>query len=435
MDMAIDGSVGPLPLRASSLSGAPGRELNGRATGRPASQANGQSGIQASAPARAPSSGPVASSGNPSGTPGGASGGAVLARLVLQVRAGSGQAPQQVAMDGRDITIGRAPGCDVVLPDDPLASRRHSLLRYDGQRYTIADLGSSNGTYVNDLEIHEVTPLGPGDHITVGEHEFLYLLGASATAPGGEDRYNTDGFELRTPPSFSTAAPMLSAQPAPADPPRLPVATVKAPAVSASRAPVPATPDVVPDDAAADAAPADAAPADAAPAVSPTSANLGASAAAPAVDPVERDLEDLRARLVEVSNALTRRSAGAEQVVRHLREIMAELRGRVDRALANPSASIIAPNTKPGEETASHMDELLGVVRAAAENPRHLDHLTALSGHADDLAATLEAQQQRIGALESTRAEMTAALEELRARLAGLVEEERQAAGDGGAQS
>lgn len=398
MDVATESSVGPLALRAS------GRELNGRSL----NQANGQ----VNQPAHAPISG--------AGTPGGTSRPApALARLVLQVRAGSGQTLQEVPMDGRDITIGRAPGCDVVLPDDPLASRRHSLLRFDGQRYTIADLGSSNGTYVNDVEIHEVTPLNPGDRITVGEHEYLYLAPDPVSAAGesGVERFNTDGFQIRTPPSFSTAAPLMSGQPAaPASPPvasdadpRPPVVTLKAPVVSVGQPPaVPATP----------ASPA-----------APASPDAGSAAGAPrAGDSMERDIEDLRARLLEVSSALARRSEGAEQVTRRLRDIMTGLRAQVDQALALPGARGEA--SPQGDDANAHVDELLGLVRNAADNPRHLDHVTALAGRADDLANTLQAQQRRIGALETARTGMVAALEELRARLSSLIEDEGQRGGE-----
>ena len=74
---------------------------------------------------------------------------------------------REFLLDGRDIAIGRAPSCDIVLAGDQLASRRHALLRLRGESYTVVDLGSSNGTYVNDEEIHAETPLNDGDRVTV----------------------------------------------------------------------------------------------------------------------------------------------------------------------------------------------------------------------------------------------------------------------------
>lgn len=388
MDVVVEGSAGPLPLHAAAQ-----QPLSGSAN---------QTGAPGGQPARAAGNGTMLS-GGPAGSP--TRQGPVVARLILQARAGSGQAPQELAMEGRDVTIGRAPGCDVVLPDDPLASRRHSMLRYDGQRYSVADLGSSNGTYVNDVEIHEVTPLHSGDRITVGEHEFLYLIETASGLAGrpSPEQFNTDGFAIRVPPSFSTAAPLLSAQPVEMGPAIHASEPSGAPATDNEPAASPATPTVK------------------APAISAAGAIQQGATNAPAApaDVVARDIEDLRARLLEVSAALARRSEGAEQGARQLREVLVEVRTRVEQALAVPAAAEEAH----ASSDAAKLDTLLGVVRAAAENPRHLDHVTALAGHADELAEILEAQQRRMTALETARREVAAVLEELRTRLAGMMDE------------
>lgn len=82
-----------------------------------------------------------------------------------------------------DITIGRAPSNDVALSGDQLASRRHALIRFDGVNFTIRDVGSANGTYINGVELRAPTPLRNGDHIGVGEHEIVFFtLGANEAA-------------------------------------------------------------------------------------------------------------------------------------------------------------------------------------------------------------------------------------------------------------
>jgi len=64
------------------------------------------------------------------------------------------------------MSIGRLDDCDIALPD-PGVSRRHAeVVRRDGQ-YVVVDLGSTNGTMVNEAVISERT-LRPGDRITVG---------------------------------------------------------------------------------------------------------------------------------------------------------------------------------------------------------------------------------------------------------------------------
>jgi pSer/pThr/pTyr-binding forkhead associated (FHA) protein len=74
-----------------------------------------------------------------------------------------------------DITIGRAPSNDIALSGDQLASRRHALIRFDGVNFTIRDVGSANGTYINGVELRAPTPLRNGDHIGVGEHEIVFF--------------------------------------------------------------------------------------------------------------------------------------------------------------------------------------------------------------------------------------------------------------------
>jgi pSer/pThr/pTyr-binding forkhead associated (FHA) protein len=103
-------------------------------------------------------------------------------RLTLTLADGAGDT-RDFMLDGRNVTIGRAPACTVSLPEDQLASRLHAMLHYTGQQYTISDLGSSNGTLVNGALIRGATPLAEGDRITVGQHVIVYSreVGAQAT--------------------------------------------------------------------------------------------------------------------------------------------------------------------------------------------------------------------------------------------------------------
>jgi hypothetical protein len=64
------------------------------------------------------------------------------------------------------LTIGRLPGSDVTLAD-PGASRRHAEIRLEDGRFVLADLGSTNGTRVNEATVSE-RPLEDGDRITIG---------------------------------------------------------------------------------------------------------------------------------------------------------------------------------------------------------------------------------------------------------------------------
>ena len=66
-----------------------------------------------------------------------------------------------------EVSIGRLPECDVVV-DDPGASRQHARIRRTDGGFVLVDLGSTNGTLVNDGPIQEHV-LENGDRITIGE--------------------------------------------------------------------------------------------------------------------------------------------------------------------------------------------------------------------------------------------------------------------------
>jgi pSer/pThr/pTyr-binding forkhead associated (FHA) protein len=67
-----------------------------------------------------------------------------------------------------EITVGRAPGCGVVLEDDTFVSQVHARLFRRGRETYVEDLGSTNGTLVNGERISEVTRLRRGDQVQFG---------------------------------------------------------------------------------------------------------------------------------------------------------------------------------------------------------------------------------------------------------------------------
>jgi len=79
---------------------------------------------------------------------------------------------KQIALTGGRVIIGRNPDCTVPIIDER-ASRQHCVLQPDGKGgWMVRDLGSRNGTKVNEVRITE-SPLRPGDVLKVGSHEFL----------------------------------------------------------------------------------------------------------------------------------------------------------------------------------------------------------------------------------------------------------------------
>jgi hypothetical protein len=67
---------------------------------------------------------------------------------------------------GERAVIGRLQGSEIEI-QDPGASRRHAEIRRDGTDFVVVDLGSTNGTLVNDQPVSQAT-LEDGDRITIG---------------------------------------------------------------------------------------------------------------------------------------------------------------------------------------------------------------------------------------------------------------------------
>lgn len=74
-----------------------------------------------------------------------------------------------------EATIGRAPGCSVLI-DDPTVSSRHARLTTQGGLLVVDDLDSRNGTLVNGRRVQGPTQLSPGDRLGVGPNVELEVL-------------------------------------------------------------------------------------------------------------------------------------------------------------------------------------------------------------------------------------------------------------------
>lgn len=69
---------------------------------------------------------------------------------------------------GEELTVGRAGGCQVTL-EDTYASQLHArLFRRDGQFY-VEDLGSTNGTFVNQKKVTTPVAIRKGDRLQIGK--------------------------------------------------------------------------------------------------------------------------------------------------------------------------------------------------------------------------------------------------------------------------
>ncbi len=92
-------------------------------------------------------------------------------RLLVERAPGHESGVAYDLIDGA--TLGR--GDVEIRLDDPFASSRHARISREGHVVVIEDLGSTNGTYLNDEPLTGPQPLHDGDRIRIGDSEFSYL--------------------------------------------------------------------------------------------------------------------------------------------------------------------------------------------------------------------------------------------------------------------
>jgi len=89
---------------------------------------------------------------------------------------------QALPLGDAPFTVGRAPGNDLVLADDAI-SWHHAQLWLEGGRPWVRDLGSRNGTFVNDERIRGSQQLSASDSVRLGPTLTLGLRGAAEALP------------------------------------------------------------------------------------------------------------------------------------------------------------------------------------------------------------------------------------------------------------
>ena len=75
---------------------------------------------------------------------------------------------------GQGAVLGRGDQAEIRL-DDPFASSRHARLTRQGRVIVLEDLGSTNGTYLNEELLGGPAPLHSGDRVRIGDSEFTYV--------------------------------------------------------------------------------------------------------------------------------------------------------------------------------------------------------------------------------------------------------------------
>ena len=103
----------------------------------------------------------------------------MVARLRLRAQRG----PETLTIEpGQPARLGRSTANDLVVSDDR-ASGRHAAISWDGPQPKLRDLGSTNGTWVNERRVGE-TGLDDGDRVRLGRTVFVVdLIGAPTASP------------------------------------------------------------------------------------------------------------------------------------------------------------------------------------------------------------------------------------------------------------
>ena len=70
---------------------------------------------------------------------------------------------------GNEITIGRAPNCTIMIPDDTYVSQLHARIYIRDGKPFVEDLGSTNGTFLNRDRLSKTMPLHRGDKLQIGQ--------------------------------------------------------------------------------------------------------------------------------------------------------------------------------------------------------------------------------------------------------------------------
>jgi diguanylate cyclase (GGDEF)-like protein len=94
---------------------------------------------------------------------------------------------KKFTLDAEEIVCGRGADCDIQIDRDSV-SRRHARLFRTGSGWEVEDLGSTNGSYINDAPIDRCQ-LRDGDFLKVGAAIFKFLSGAGVESSYHEEIY------------------------------------------------------------------------------------------------------------------------------------------------------------------------------------------------------------------------------------------------------
>lgn len=94
------------------------------------------------------------------------------------VRRGPLEGMQFALTGAQSITIGRSSDSGIFL-DDVTVSRKHAVVEFIDNAWTLSDAGSLNGTYVNKHRVNNAALIN-GDEVQIGKFRFVFVLALTA---------------------------------------------------------------------------------------------------------------------------------------------------------------------------------------------------------------------------------------------------------------
>jgi serine phosphatase RsbU (regulator of sigma subunit) len=101
----------------------------------------------------------------------------------LVVQCPDGQ-KKNIPLTGARLSIGRSSAAELCFPEDAGLSRQHFAFEPEGDDWTVQDLGSKNGTFVNNIPLKARLILKPGDRVTAGHLVIVYAPEEAGTSSG-----------------------------------------------------------------------------------------------------------------------------------------------------------------------------------------------------------------------------------------------------------
>lgn len=109
---------------------------------------------------------------------------AVLIGMSAEVKGKSFEIDRDRVSIGRNTT-------NLITIEHPTVSGKHCCLLREGRRFSIKDLGSTNGTRINGTDVTDVAPINPKDLLQIGSIEFMFDAEASEVAEQERKRAST----------------------------------------------------------------------------------------------------------------------------------------------------------------------------------------------------------------------------------------------------